>query len=113
DHPPPNVHLTGYLNDDLLPTVYAGARMFVYPSVYEGFGLPVLEAMASGVPVVTSNVTALPEVAGGAALTVNPLQVEEIGGAIERLADNARLQTELRAKGLARASQFGWDDAAR
>ena len=110
--PVSGVHLAGYLSDDVLPAVYAGARMFVYPSVYEGFGLPVLEAMASGVPVVTSNVTALREVAGDAALTVDPLHVDGIGCAIERLAADEELQSALRARGQARARQFSWDHAA-
>jgi glycosyltransferase involved in cell wall biosynthesis len=109
---PPTVHLAGYLADDVLPAVYAGARLFVYPSVYEGFGLPVLEAMASGVPVVTSNVTALPEVAGGAALTVDPLDVASIAEGIERAACDARLRDELRTLGFPRARLFTWDRAA-
>jgi glycosyltransferase involved in cell wall biosynthesis len=111
--PPADVHLVGYLSDDLLPAVYAGARMFVYPSLYEGFGLPVLEAMASGVPVVTSDVTALPEVAGDAAVTVDPLSAESIAEGMERLAGNERLRAALVDRGLARASQFSWERAAK
>jgi len=109
---PSAVHLAGYLSDELLPTVYAGAEMFVYPSVYEGFGLPVLEAMASGVPVVTSNVASLPEVAGDAAVTVDPQDVESIAAGIERLASDGRLRAVLREKGLSRASRFTWQRAA-
>lgn len=110
---PAGVHLMGYLSDEWLPAVYSGAEMFVYPSVYEGFGLPVLEAMQSGVPVVTSNVTALPEVAGAAAWLVDPLDVESIATGIERVATDSALVHDLKARGLKRAAQFTWDQAAR
>jgi glycosyltransferase involved in cell wall biosynthesis len=111
--PPPAVHLAGYLNDDALSAVYAGAHLFVYPSIYEGFGLPVLEAMASGVPVITSNVTSLPEVAGDAALTIDPTSVDEIGAAIQRLATDESLRSDLVARGMQRVQRFTWEDAAR
>jgi glycosyltransferase involved in cell wall biosynthesis len=110
--PPPGVHLTSYLGDDVLPAVYGGAEAFVYPSVYEGFGLPLLEAMASGTPVVTSNVTALREVAGEAAFTVDPLDIESIAHGIERVATDAGLRTALSQKGLERARRFTWERAA-
>jgi glycosyltransferase involved in cell wall biosynthesis len=110
--PRPSVHLAGYLSDDELAAVYAGAEMFVYPSLYEGFGLPVLEAMASGVPVITSNATALAEVAGDAAVTVDPLSIESIAAGLERLASNAALRSGLREKGVARVRSFTWEQAA-
>ena len=87
--------------------------MFVYPSIYEGFGLPLLEAMKSGVPVITSNVTSLPEIAGDAACLVDPLDVSSIGAGIERLANDNAMRSELVSRGLNRAAQFTWDRAAR
>ena len=112
DDDAPRVFFTGYLADDDLPTVYSGAELFVYPSLYEGFGLPVLEAMACGAPVVCSQTTSLPEVAGAAALLVNPLDIAAItSGVAALLADPARRNT-LRTLGKARAAQFTWERAA-
>ncbi|WP_425614477.1 glycosyltransferase family 4 protein [Anatilimnocola sp. NA78] len=110
---PQNVVLAGYVGDDLLPAVYAGAEFFACPSLYEGFGLPVLEAMACGVPVICSNSTSLPEVAGDAALLVDPLQIESIAAAMQQLANDASLRDQLRQRGWERAKLFSWDDAAR
>lgn len=93
-----------------LPSLYRGATAMVFPSLYEGFGLPVLEAMACGTPVLTSNVTAMPETAGGAALLVNPTQAEEITHAIERIVADQALREQLRDRGLARAARFSWAD---
>ena len=84
------VHLTS-VDDDELACLYSGARGLLYPSLYEGFGLPILEAMASGCPVLTSDCTAMPEVAGDAAILVDPLSVESIAGGIRLLADKAAL----------------------
>ncbi|QDU27962.1 GDP-mannose-dependent alpha-(1-6)-phosphatidylinositol monomannoside mannosyltransferase [Anatilimnocola aggregata] len=111
--PPKNVHLAGYVGDDLLPAVYAGAEFFACPSLYEGFGLPVIEAMACGVPVICSNTTSLPEVAGDAAILVDPLQIESIAAAMQQLATDAALRAKMREQGLIRAQTFSWDDAAR
>jgi glycosyltransferase involved in cell wall biosynthesis len=110
---PPAVHLAGYVGDDLLPALYAGAEFFAFPSLYEGFGLPIIEAMASGTPVLTSNITSLPEVAGTAAVLVDPLEVESIAAGLQQLADNAELRQRLRALGLERAKAFNWDQSAR
>lgn len=103
-----HVVATGYVADDDLVALYNGADAFVYPSLYEGFGLPVLEAMACGAPVITSGTTALPEVAGDAAELVDPRSVDELAAALGRvLADPAR-RADLRDRGLRRARRFSW-----
>jgi glycosyltransferase involved in cell wall biosynthesis len=113
DSAPANVQLAGYVSDDLLPALYAGAEFFAFPSLYEGFGLPVLEAMASGTPVLCSGTTSLPEVAGDAAVLVDPLQIESIAAGLQQLADDETLRKQLQEQGLARAQTFSWDQAAR
>ena len=110
--PPENVIFTGYVPDELLPALYSGAAAFVYPSLYEGFGLTVLEAMACGTPVICSSTTSLPEVAGDAAILIDPNDVAAIGQAIQNLLTDESLRSSLRARGLARAGQFTWDRAA-
>ena len=107
------VRALGYVPDDLRAPLLAGARAFVYPSLYEGFGLPPLEAMACGTPVLTSNVSALPEVMGDAALSVDPTDVSALTAALARIWGDEALRADLRARGLARASQFSWDRTAR
>jgi glycosyltransferase involved in cell wall biosynthesis len=101
-----------HITDDLLSAYYSSAKALVYPSLYEGFGLPVLEAMACGCPVITSNVSSLPEVAGGAALLFNPYDIADICGAIARLLTNGKLRNELMAKGRERSSVFSWAKTA-
>jgi glycosyltransferase involved in cell wall biosynthesis len=103
---------TGYVDDAHLPAVYGGALLFLFPSLYEGFGLPVLEAMACGTPVITSTASSLPEVAGDAALLVEPLDVGAIAAAMRRLLDDESLRSELSKNGAHRAAGFTWDQAA-
>jgi glycosyltransferase involved in cell wall biosynthesis len=107
------VILTGFVAQEDLPAFYRQAGMLVYPSLYEGFGLPVLEAMACGTPVVTSNTTSLPEVAGDAALTIDPTSVAEIREAMSQLLDDVALREHLRQAGLERAKEFTWAHTAR
>jgi|SRR5882672_1899304 len=102
-----------YVSQELLPKVYAGADLLVMPSTIEGFGLPVLEAMASGTPVVCSQAASLPEVAGDAALYFDPASAEELAEKIEMLLNSRELQESLRAKGLERAQQFTWEESTR
>lgn len=103
-----HVHFTGYVAEADLPALYSGASVFVYPSLYEGFGIPPLEAMACGCPVVTSNCSALPEVVGDAAFQVDPKDVVQIADAIERVLTDAALAQQMCRKGLSRAEQFSW-----
>lgn len=105
--------LLGRVSEEELRALYAGADAFVYPSLYEGFGLPVLEAMAAGAPVITSNVSSLPEVAGDAALTVDPTDVGALTSAMEQLLTDPALAKRLRTAGKARAALFSWDRMAR
>ena len=107
------VRFLGYLPEETLAIMYRLAGVFVFPSLYEGFGLPPLEAMASGTPVVTSNVSSLPEVAGDAAVLVDPYRPEAIADGIERVLSDEALRRDLRAKGLARARQFSWEASVR
>lgn len=103
------VRLTGYVPDADLAALYSGARAFVYPSLYEGFGLPVLEAMQCGTPVVTSNTSSMPEVAGDAAVCVPPSDMDALYEAIRRLLTDEAWAAELRRRGLARSRRYSWD----
>lgn len=109
----PYVHFPGHVPDVDLPDLYRCARAFVYPSFYEGSGLPVLEAMACGVPVVTSNCSALPEAAGDAALLTDPNDPEAIAAALGRILDDEDLARDLRRRGVRQAALFSWDRAAK
>ena len=103
------VRFLGFVPESTLAVMYRLAGVFVFPSLYEGFGLPPLEAMASGTPVVTSNVSSLPEVAGDAALLVDPHDATAIAAGISRILNDEQLRRELRRKGIERARQFSWE----
>ena len=103
---------TGYVADEDLAALYSGAAAFVFPSLYEGFGLPALEAMQCGTPVITSNTTSLPEVAGRAALLVDPVDSDQLCEAMSTILSNHALREELARKGLKRAQQFSWKRCA-
>lgn len=106
------VRLTGYLERDALATLVAGATALVYPSLYEGFGLPPLEAMACGVPVITSNAASLPEVVGDAGIQLDALDVDALRDAMAQLAGDPALRAALGSRGLERAGLFSWDRCA-
>lgn len=101
--------ITGYLSDSDLKVLYASAKVFVYPSLYEGFGLPVLEAMASGVAVITSGVGATAEVSGDSAIHINPYSEQSICDALNQMITNDLAREEVAARGLARAATFNWE----
>ncbi len=107
------IRFVGPVAEEDLPAVYSGAQLFVFPSLYEGFGLPVLEALACGVPVVCANTSSLPEVAGDAALLVDPLYPPALTEAICRVLEDAALARDLRARGLAQARRYSWEHTAR
>jgi len=107
-----NIIFTGFIEETEKPYFLAGASVFVYPSVYEGFGIPVLEALACGTPTITSNISSMPEVAGDAALLVTPESPEEIYDAIKKILLDPILRTELKARSLRQASNFTWDKTA-
>ena len=108
-----NVKYLGYVTHNQKLDLMKKASCFVFPSEYEGFGLPVLEAMAIGTPVITSNVSSLPEIAGKAALLVNPTREQEIANALKKLLGDSKLQKRLSQRGLKRAKEFSWEQCAK
>ena len=108
-----DVVLTGYVPETDLPALYSGALCFVYPSYFEGFGLPPLEAMKCGAAVIVGNRTSLPEVVGNAALAVDPFDVDAIAGAIKKVVNDSALRKDLSVKGQERAREFNWRETAR
>jgi glycosyltransferase involved in cell wall biosynthesis len=113
DRLPPDARFTGYVDQANLPALYAGATIFAYPSLYEGFGLPPLEAMACGIPVLTSNTSSVPEVVGKAAVSVDPESPDAIAAGLRELMTNQSLRERLATEGLKRAAQLSWDNTAR
>jgi glycosyltransferase involved in cell wall biosynthesis len=108
-----NIHYLGYVPESQIPALTAGASAFAYPSLYEGFGFPVAQAMAAGVPVVTSNTSCLPEIAGDGALPVDPRSPSEIGAALNRVLGDPALSARLAAAGRQRAQRYRWEECAR
>jgi len=106
------VVLPGYIPAEDLPALLSGALAFLFPSLYEGFGLPVLEAMACGAPVICSAVSSLPETAGDAALLVDPTDVNALAAALTRVLIEPSLAADLRARGFAQAARFNWERTA-
>lgn len=104
---------TGYVADEIKQSLLSGAFLFIYPSFYEGFGLPILEAMSWGIPVITGNVSSLPEVAGDAALLVNPNNGHEIAAAMEQLLTHPLYYQEQVEKSLNRTQAFTWEQNAQ
>jgi len=107
------VRFLGFVPDATLAVLYRLAAVFVFPSLYEGFGLPPLEAMACGTPVLTSRISSLPEVVGDGALLIDPYSEEEIAGGIARILDDEDLRRRLVERGLERAASFSWQRSVR
>jgi len=106
------VHIIGHVPDHDLPAIYTGAAALVYPSLYEGFGLPIVEAMACGCPVICSNAAGMPEVAGDAAVLIDPAGSDELAHAIDTVVHDTEMRAELVKKGFHRAAGFSWDHTA-
>ena len=109
---PEDIIFTGYIDEADSPLLISGAKAFVFPSLYEGFGTPPVEAMACGTPVISANVASMPEVIGDAGLLVNPFEVDEICNAMERMMDDEMMRCELIEKGLERVQRYTWENSA-
>ena len=103
---------TNFVPDKDIPVFYSGAEVLLFPSIYEGFGLPVAEAMACGCPVITSNTSSLPEVGGKAAVYVNPLSIESIVKGLEKVLEDKNLQKKMIKEGLKQSRKFNWEKSA-
>ncbi len=108
-----NILITGYVANSELAPLYTGAELFAFPSLYEGFGLPVLEAMQCGCPVITSNSSSIPEVAGDAAIMLDPEDIDGLSAAMDTILKNSSIKKNLSARGLKRSKLFSWEKAAR
>ena len=106
-----DIIITGYIDEEDKIPIYKLAQFFTFPSLYEGFGMPVLEAMAAGVPVVTSNVSSLPEVAGDAAILVDPLNEDEIFEAYKKIRNDSNYREEMILKGYEQAKKYQWKNS--
>lgn len=106
------VQFVGFIEEEDKPFLIVGAKVFIYPSLYEGFGIPVLEAISCGVPTVTSNISSMPEIVADAALLIDPLDTEAIYTAIKKLTGDDNLRRELRQKSIVQAAKFSWDNTA-
>jgi hypothetical protein len=106
------VVFTGFVSEEDKPYLIRGAEIFTYVSLYEGFGIPVLEALACGTPTLTSDVSSIPEIAGDSALLIDPSSVQEIATGLERLLGDVSLRNELAAKSISQAARFSWPDTA-
>lgn len=106
-----DIQVLGYVPEQVLEELYRRASVFAFPSLDEGFGMPLLDAMAHGVPVLTSNVSAMPEVAGDAALLVDPLDVASISQGLWKMTNDSGLRDELIQRGLRRSGEFSWEKA--
>jgi glycosyltransferase involved in cell wall biosynthesis len=109
---PPRVMFAGFVSDEDLPALYSGALALVYPSIYEGFGLPALEAMAAGTVPIVARSTSLPEVVGDAGLLIDPFCVHDIAESVIRIVEDCELRVKLSRRGIARAREFTWERAA-
>jgi alpha-1,3-rhamnosyl/mannosyltransferase len=112
-NPSPGVRYLGYVPQRYLPGLFANAMAFAYPSLYEGFGFPVAQAMAAGAPIITSSVSSLPEITNGAALLIDPNSVEEMRTAISRLATTPSLRSQLADLARKNAQQMTWEECGR
>ncbi len=108
-----NIRFAGYIDSNDISGVYSGASLFAYPSLYEGFGLPILEAMSCGTPVITSDTSSMPEVAGDAARLIAPTNEDELADALKEVLEDKGLREEMRKKGLKQAAQFSWERCAK
>ncbi|MCG2692035.1 glycosyltransferase family 4 protein, partial [Microgenomates group bacterium] len=112
--PIPGIKILGFVPDEDLRALYSAAKVFAYPSLYEGFGLPILEAFSCGCPVITSNIASLPELGGSAAIYINPLSIKDLSQAIKQLLqfDDSNYRT-LREKAIKQAKKFSWEKTAK
>ena len=108
-----DIQLTGYIVNTDLPAIINQCEVFLYPSLRESFGIPILEGMACGAPVITSNTSSMPEIAGDAALLVDPFNPQEIKNAIQKVIHDEKFRQELKEKGFKQASKFSWENMAR